>query len=101
MEAMTLESNGFNQDWIQKHFTKFVCSKLGFNDVSYSVRLRLLSIKSLTHRRILKQMKTLKEMYDDNLMTEIALKNNPRTGIRLETTLHRLSLSNKEYIMTL
>ena len=63
-----------------------------------SVKLRLLSIKSLRHRRILKQMKTLKEMYDDNLMTEITLKHNPRTGIRLETTLHGLSLSNKEHI---
>jgi len=80
----------------QKHFTKYVCSRLGFNDLSYHNRLRLLSIKSLTHRRSLKQMKTLKQMIENNTMHDIHIRNNPRTGTRTECPLHRLVISNKE-----
>ena len=47
---------------VQRKFTKFVCYKLGFEDLSYNHRLRLLSMKSLEHRRQLFLMKYLKNL---------------------------------------
>ena len=48
---------------IQRKFTKFISSKLGFNDIPYETRLRLLSMKSLVHRRQLHWYQTNEEVH--------------------------------------
>ena len=77
----------------ERKFTKFVCYKLGFEDLSYNHRLRLLSMKSLEHRRQLLLMKYLKNLCDEEsiLCDFVTLKRNERRGLLLECEIDRLT----------
>src|SRR2546426_7399871 len=78
---------------VQRKFTKFVCYKLGFEDLSYNHRLRLLSMKSLEHRRQLFLMKYLKNLCGEEciLCDFVTLKRNERRGLLLECEIDRLT----------
>src|SRR6266481_5494971 len=62
-----------------------ICRKMGFGELE-SYHHRLLSLKSLGHRRKLQLMKELKQivMKNDTRLSNITFKQSERVGLRLE-----------------
>jgi len=80
---------------LQKRVTKIICNKLGFNNLDYDIRLRLLSLKSLKHRKTIIQMKLLKQMFDSE--HDLLTLTSTRNGILLKPMYHRLVTCKRHF----
>src|SRR2546425_10470485 len=85
------KTQGKQLESIQKRMTAMVCRRLGMDDLPYNIQLRLLSWKSLKHRRLLLLMRQFKSEMDSNSLTDdITILTNARRGINLTCNYPRL-----------